>query len=99
VKNREVPKGSLKEVVSLKMIGAAVAAKRRALGRSQSDLADQVQLNRTYLSDIERGEANVSFAVVGRLAAALGVSMSELIRNAEHLEREDSMDAAASQGL
>jgi transcriptional regulator with XRE-family HTH domain len=89
----------LKEVVSLKMIGAAVAARRRALRRSQSDLADQVQLNRTYLSDIERGEANVSFAVIGRLAAALGVSMSELIRDAEQLENEDSMDTAATEGL
>ena len=89
----------MKEVVSLKMIGAAVAARRRALRRSQSDLADQVQLNRTYLSDIERGEANVSFAVIGRLAAALGVSMSELIRDAEQLENEDSMDTAATEGL
>jgi transcriptional regulator with XRE-family HTH domain len=65
------------------MIGSAIAARRRELRWSQSELADQVQLNRTYLSDIERGEANVSFAVVARLAGALDVSMSDLIRRAE----------------
>ncbi|MEX0756080.1 MAG: helix-turn-helix transcriptional regulator [Actinomycetota bacterium] len=35
------------------------------------------------ISDLERGRANPSLAAIGRLARALGVRPSELVRRAE----------------
>lgn len=52
---------------------------RRALGISQSELADRAGISRNYVSLIERGEAsNLSLNVLHNLAAALGVTPAEL---------------------
>ncbi len=37
-------------------------------------------MHRTYLSGIERGERNVSLINIAKLAEALGVSVSELVK-------------------
>jgi transcriptional regulator with XRE-family HTH domain len=44
-------------------------------------------MHRTYLGGIERGERNPSYTNIRRLADALGVSASDLIAEAERLER------------
>ena len=41
------------------------------------------QLRRTYVTEVELGRRNVSIYNIGRLAAALDVSMTELIGDAE----------------
>jgi transcriptional regulator with XRE-family HTH domain len=46
---------------------------------SQEGLADLVGLHRTYVGSVERSERNVSLDNVERLAAALGVDISELL--------------------
>ena len=63
--------------------GAAVRARREALGISQEDLADRAGLHRTYVSLIERGQRTASIAVIEKLAGALGTTMSELVGEAE----------------
>jgi transcriptional regulator with XRE-family HTH domain len=45
---------------------------------TQEELARRTDLHPTYISDIERGARNPSFAVLTRLAAGLEVSMAEL---------------------
>jgi transcriptional regulator with XRE-family HTH domain len=63
--------------------GFAVKLRREELGRTQEDLAERAGIHRTYLSDVERGSRNVSLVNIERLAAALSLSMSELLALAE----------------
>ena len=54
--------------------GGLVRDRRRAEKLSQSDLAEQVDISRNYLSQIERGEAtNLSWNVRIRLCNSLGI--------------------------
>ena len=55
-------------------LGRIVHRHRIALGISQEDLADQVGLDRTYVSGIERGIRNPTYLVLLRLAQALGIA-------------------------
>lgn len=51
-------------------------------GISQEDLAGLAGLHRTYVGSIERSERNVSIDNIAKLAAALKVKSSELLRDA-----------------
>ena len=54
--------------------GGLVRDRRRAEKLSQSELAEQVDISRNYLSQIERGEAtNLSWNVRIRLCNSLGI--------------------------
>lgn len=50
---------------------------------SQSQLAERAGIHRTYLTRIEAGQENPSWRVLGDLAAALGLRLSELVAEAE----------------
>src|ERR1041385_9265057 len=58
--------------------GAAVRKLRQGMGISQEELAGRAGLHRTYVSDIERGERNVSLESIAKLAVALQTSLSNL---------------------
>ena len=64
----------------LKRFGERVRALRGKLGLSQEEFAARCDLDRTYISGIERGRRNPSVRNVRKIAAELGVSMSELFR-------------------
>jgi len=55
-----------------------VLREREAKGFSQDKLAEKAELDRTYISGIERAVRNPSLLSICRLARALGVSVSEL---------------------
>jgi len=63
--------------------GDAVRRRRRELGLSQEGLAERAHLHRTYLSDVERGNRNPSLESITRIAAALDLEPSALLRLAE----------------
>ncbi len=63
--------------------GLAVRKRRQELSISQEELADRAELHRTYISDIERGRRNLSLDNIEKLALALELSLSELMREAE----------------
>ena len=63
--------------------GKAVRKFRLSQGISQERLADLAGLHRTYLGDVERGERNISIANMARIATALGVALSRIIREME----------------
>jgi transcriptional regulator with XRE-family HTH domain len=64
-------------------IGAAVRLLRKKRGISQEDLAEAAGLHRTYVGMIERGEKNITVLSATRVAKALGVSLSAIIRASE----------------
>jgi transcriptional regulator with XRE-family HTH domain len=48
---------------------------------SQEKLAEKADLHRNYIGDIERGEENVSIDALRRIATALKVRLSDLVRD------------------
>ena len=62
-----------------KAFGANVRSARSQLGLSQEDLALEVDIDRTYISGIERGIRNPSLDVIVRLAEHLKTTSSKLL--------------------
>ncbi len=63
----------------LQIVAANLQRRRHELNLSQQELAERSQVSRRMISLIERGESNVSLATLGHLAAALGLTFSELV--------------------
>lgn len=53
---------------------------RTAKGISQGDIARSLEVNRGFISNIENGKTNPTLATITRLAKAVGVSVSELLK-------------------
>ena len=60
-------------------LGEIIREKRKALGYSQEGFADLVGLHRTYIGSVERGEKNISFINLHKIAEKLNISLSELL--------------------
>lgn len=67
----------------LAAFGRAVRRQRQRLGLSQEQFAFEVELDRTYVSGIERGVRNPTLATLLRLTRILKVAPSTLLRAAE----------------
>jgi transcriptional regulator with XRE-family HTH domain len=63
-----------------KHFGRRVRERREKLRLSQEDFADQVGLDRTYVSGIERGTRNPTLATMKRLAEGLGIPLETLLK-------------------
>jgi len=63
-------------------VGANIARIRREQGISQEELAFRSGLHRTYISGVERGVRNPTITVLSEIAAALKVSLPDLVRDA-----------------
>ena len=68
-------------------LAATVHAARLVRELSVSALADRSGVSRAMIGKIERGEAQPTAALLGRLSAALGMTLSELVAHAEGDER------------
>lgn len=66
-------------------LGSAIRALRKKRRLTIEALASAAGVHTTYLSGIELGRRNPTWKVVGKLANALGVEISELSRRAEQL--------------
>ena len=62
----------------LRAFGRNVLKRREAKGLSQEKLAEKADLDRTYISGIERGVRNPGLVSIARIAKALGASTSDL---------------------
>lgn len=71
--------------------GEKVLQLRRSLGLSIRGLAKRADVSPAYLSRIEQGDANPTVAILGRIAAALGVAVDELLDASSPPHREEPM--------
>jgi transcriptional regulator with XRE-family HTH domain len=62
-----------------KILGRNVRTARKALGWSQEQLAFETDIDRTYISGIERGVRNPSLDMLVKLAKTLKTSPSNLL--------------------
>jgi transcriptional regulator with XRE-family HTH domain len=67
----------------LKELGLRIRDLRRAKGLSQEDLADKCGVHRTFMGTVERGESNLSFSNIFKVASTLGISLSALFEGVD----------------
>jgi XRE family transcriptional regulator, regulator of sulfur utilization len=75
-------------------LGGIVRQLREARGWSQEKLAERADLNRSYLGEIERGQATASLITVFKLADAFDIPPSALVSHCEQ-----ALCADCAQGL
>ena len=64
----------------LESIGLAIIRARQAKGMSQEDLAGAAEVARNYISRIENGHVSFSVPVLLRIADALEIEPSKLLK-------------------
>ena len=74
-------------------LAETVHAARAAQGLSTSGLAERSGVSRAMIAKVERADAQPTAALLGRLSAALGMTLSELVARAEHGDRRLSRAA------
>lgn len=72
-------------------LGEVIKQHRLKAGLSQERLAELSGSHFTYISEIENNHRNPGIDVLRRLATAMGISLSDLIREAETTEDANSI--------
>ena len=67
-------------------LGMRIRYLRKQKGLSIEDLALDANVNRNYLSDLERGMRNPTIQIVDRIARSLEVSLSTLFKGIQSFE-------------
>ena len=63
-----------------RILGETIRARRKQARVSQEKLAEKADLNPKYLSEVERGRANISLDALVRISKALKVQLRDLVR-------------------
>ena len=64
----------------LLQLGMRIRYLRKQLRMSQLDLAYESEVNKNYLSDLERGRRNPSVLILDRIAKALNIDLATLFK-------------------
>lgn len=64
----------------LQQLGKRIEYLRKEKGWSQLTLAIEANINRNYLSDLERGRRNPTIKVLEKIASALTVDLATLLK-------------------
>jgi transcriptional regulator with XRE-family HTH domain len=63
----------------IEVVAQNVRAARKSAGLSQEELAHEAEVDRTYISQVERKQRNITVSVLARIARALGVTPDKLL--------------------
>ncbi len=72
------------------LVGSRIKSLRSSQGISQAVMAEAAGISPKYIGEVERGEANISIELIGRLAMALNVPMSAILEN-EHEQPHEKL--------
>lgn len=64
-----------------KKLGKRIAGLRKERGFSQEGFAHECGFHRSYMGAVERGEKNITLAMVNKIARTLKISLSQLFKN------------------
>lgn len=78
---------SFKPDSSLASLGEVVKTLRAEAGLTQDGLAARADIDASYITHIERGDRNPTWAALGRLAQGLRVPRWVLVKRADELGR------------
>lgn len=78
----------------LDILGQRIRAARRELGMSQERLAHESGLDRSYVGRVERGEHNLTFVSLVKIARALGRDVAALTVDLPLIRRSTDVPAA-----
>lgn len=67
------------------LFGRNVRKFRKLRGMTQEQLALEVEMERSYISDLERGQRNPSVRALGRIAEALAIDPADLLASESNL--------------
>lgn len=59
------------------LVGLRIKELRNQLGISQEELANRAELDRTYVTSVEKGRRNISIATLEKITKQLGCTMHE----------------------
>lgn len=65
---------------AIQILGARIRDARKSLGWSQEVLAQESDLDRSYMGGVERGERNITFAVLCKICWALKTDIAVLAK-------------------
>jgi transcriptional regulator with XRE-family HTH domain len=63
----------------IQIVAHNVRSARKAAGLSQEELAHEAEVDRTYISQVERRQRNLTVSVLARIADALGTTPDRLL--------------------
>ncbi len=64
-------------------MGKVLRTRRKALGLTQEQFAELVNLSKNYVGNMERGEYEVSISTLSQIGEAIGIRASKLLEEAE----------------
>ena len=64
----------------LEILGQRIRDKRKSLGWTQEELADNAEIDRSYIGGVERGERNLTIKVLCQICAALECDVAALTK-------------------
>ena len=79
------------------LLGKRIRTLRRINDLSQEELAEKASMSGKYVGEIERGQANITIDILGKISTALDVEMTDLfdfqheINRQEHIPKINSL--------
>ena len=69
-----------KVATELAELGNRIRAARMKAGMTQEELAHESNIDRSYIGGVERGERNLTFTMLCKIAGALGCDVASLTK-------------------
>ncbi|MBU6454259.1 MAG: helix-turn-helix domain-containing protein [Cyanobacteria bacterium REEB67] len=77
-------------------LGRVIIQRRKKIDMTQTELATKSGVDRSFISDLERGKRHPSFGTVNKIATGLNMRYSRLVKQCEIYLQEAKESGAAN---